>query len=250
MATKVMKKEVYRAHKSTVRKQIMRRYYKNIAKQVAGVVVGMIAIACIMYSTYGMLKCAFAEDIEFDTKAKTEALHTEKEYEALTPALPITVVEIPYTEPQEVNSESNMTDIEIVETSIVEEVDTQETSTTINGYTDEDYQYLLMTIVGEAQNCSKQHQMYVGSVVLNRLNNKKYFSYANTIKDVVLAKGQYACFSDGNAYKTPTDLNKEVARELLENGSVLPSNVIFQAQFVQGDGIYEQIGNTYFCYKD
>ena len=117
-------------------------------------------------------------------------------------------------------------------------------------YTDEDYEYLLKIIVGEAQNCSYEHQMYVGSVVLNRLHNDKYFSYADCIKDVALAKGQYACFSDGNANKTPTDLNKLVARELLENGSVLPSNVIFQAQFKQGSGTYIQLGNTYFCWKD
>lgn len=117
-------------------------------------------------------------------------------------------------------------------------------------YTDEDYEYLLKIIVGEAQNCSYEHQMYVGSVVLNRLHNDKYFSYADCIKDVALAKGQYACFDDGNAYKTPTDLNKQVARELLDNGSVLPSNVIFQAQFKQGSGTYIQLGNTYFCWKD
>lgn len=117
-------------------------------------------------------------------------------------------------------------------------------------YTDEDYEYLLMIIVGEAQNCSYEHQMYVGSVVLNRLHNDKYFSYADCIKDIALAKSQYACFDDGNAYKTPTDLNKQVARELIENGSVLPSNVIFQAQFKQGSGTYIQLGNTYFCWKD
>ena len=117
-------------------------------------------------------------------------------------------------------------------------------------YTDEDYEYLLKIIVGEAQNCSYEHQMYVGSVVLNRLHNDKYFSYADCIKDVALAKSQYACFDDGNAYKDPTDLNKQVARELIENGSVLPSNVIFQAQFKQGSGTYIQLGNTYFCWKD
>ena len=119
MATKVMKTEVYRAHKSTVRKQIMRRYYKNIAKQVCGVLVGIVAIIGIMYSTYGMLRCAFAEYIEFESKAKTEALHVEieKEDKALTPTLPITVVEIPYQEP-EVNSESNILILELSDISI------------------------------------------------------------------------------------------------------------------------------------
>ena len=117
-------------------------------------------------------------------------------------------------------------------------------------YTQEDYEYLLMTIVGEAQNCSKLHQMYVGSVVLNRLHNEKYFSYGDCIKSIALAPSQYTCFSGGGAYRTPTDLNIEVANELIANGSILPANVIFQAEFKQGDGVYAQIGNTYFCYKD
>lgn len=117
-------------------------------------------------------------------------------------------------------------------------------------YTQEDYEYLLMIIVGEAQNCSKLHQMYVGSVVLNRLHNDKYFSYGDCIKSIALAPKQYACFPAGVAYKTPTALNIEVANELIANGSILPANVIFQAEFTQGDGVYAQIGNTYFCYKD
>ena len=117
-------------------------------------------------------------------------------------------------------------------------------------YTQEDYEYLLMIIVGEAQNCSKLHQMYVGSVVLNRLHNEKYFSYGDCIKSIALAPSQYACFPGGGAYRTPTDLNIEVANELIANGSILPANVIFQAEFTQGDGVYAHIGNTYFCYKD
>lgn len=115
-------------------------------------------------------------------------------------------------------------------------------------WTEEDYQYLLMIIVGEAQNCSRQEQMYVGSVVLNRLHSS-WFPKQNTIKQVATAKGQYACMKDGNAYKTPTETNKEVALELLTNGSVLPENVVFQALFKQGNGVYCKIGKTYFCYK-
>lgn len=117
-------------------------------------------------------------------------------------------------------------------------------------YTEEDLQYLTMIIVGEAQNCSYQEQMYVGSVALNRLHNKKYFNYGS-IKEVALAPGQYASFWGAKlAYRDPTDTNIAVAEELIENGSVLPENVIFQALFVQGDGVYERINNTYFCYKN
>ena len=117
-------------------------------------------------------------------------------------------------------------------------------------YTEEDLQYLTMIIVGEAQNCSYKEQMYVGSVALNRLHNKKYFDYGS-IKEVALAPGQYASFwGEKLAYRDPTDTNIEVAETLIKIGSILPENVIFQALFVQGDGIYERINDTYFCYKD
>lgn len=117
-------------------------------------------------------------------------------------------------------------------------------------YTEEDYEYLLMAIVGEAQCYSYQHQIYVGSVILNRLHSTKYFTYVHCIKDVVLADGQYTCFDDGNAYRTPTARNIQVAKDLIEGGSVLPSNVLFQSQHVQGDGIYCEMDGTYFCYKN
>ena len=47
----------------------------------------------------------------------------------------------------------------------------------------------------------------------------------------------------------------ECAKFLLENGSVLPENVVFQAEFEQGDGVYKAFELTrgrkmYFCYKE
>lgn len=158
------------------------------------------------------------------------------------------------------NSEETQQIDEVQQQSVVEEITTQpiEEATPVTEnieeenhgqwWTEEDYQYLLMIIVGEAQNCSRQEQMYVGSVVLNRLHSS-WFPKQNTIKQVATAKGQYACMRDGNAYKTPTETNKEVALELLKNGSVLPENVVFQALFKQGNGVYCKINKTYFCYK-
>ena len=52
------------------------------------------------------------------------------------------------------------------------------------------------------------------------------------------------------AYLESIGVHIEVANELIANGSILPANVIFQAEFKQGDGVYAQIGNTYFCCKD
>lgn len=116
------------------------------------------------------------------------------------------------------------------------------------GFTYEDWDYLTQCISGEAQYCSWKWQLYVGSVVLNRCEHAAFKTW--TIKDTCLAKGQYACFnqSTGRCSKTPTEKNKQAAYELLKNGSILPLNVVFQAEFKQGVGVYEHIGNTYFCY--
>lgn len=150
------------------------------------------------------------------------------------------------TQPEpEVQTESVVTTSPTESSSTTESI---EEENSYYGWTEEDYQYLLMIIVGESQNCSRQEQMYVGSVVLNRVHSS-WFPKQNTIKQVATAKGQYACMWDGNAYKTPTETNKEVAMELLKNGSVLPENVVFQALFKQGNGVYCKINKTYFCYK-
>ena len=150
------------------------------------------------------------------------------------------------TQPEpEVQAESVVTTSPTESSSATESI---EEENSYYGWTEEDYKYLLMIIVGESQNCSRQEQMYVGSVVLNRVHSS-WFPKQNTIKQVATAKGQYACMWDGNAYKTPTETNKEVAMELLKNGSVLPENVVFQALFKQGNGVYCKINKTYFCYK-
>ena len=111
-------------------------------------------------------------------------------------------------------------------------------------WTDEDLYILAHVICGEAQGCSDEEQRYVGSVVLNRVNHG---AFPNTIKDVVFQKGQYACTRDGNYYREPTAANWANARWLLENGSVLPGNVVYQARGAQGAVHMRTQWHTY-CY--
>jgi hypothetical protein len=96
-------------------------------------------------------------------------------------------------------------------------------------------------------------QLYVGSVVLNRVNSP---NYPNTIKEVIFQAGQYAPAISGAIYGyESSDSTREKAAYLLENGSILPSNVVYQAEFKQGSGTYEKIplswknGMMYFCYE-
>lgn len=121
-------------------------------------------------------------------------------------------------------------------------------NTNFNNFTEEDYEYLLKIIVGECQCGSWEEQIYTGSVVINRMFHPD-FKDQDTIKQVALRQGQYACFKDGNAYRKPTDTNIKAAQYLIDNGSQLPDNVVYQARFKQGSGVYCEINGTYFCYK-
>ena len=116
-------------------------------------------------------------------------------------------------------------------------------------YTEEELELLAHLIFAEAGSnwCSDKMQQYTGSVVLNRIASK-YFP--NNMHDVIYQKGQYSVVKSGAINKTPNERAYNVARYLLENGSVLPENVVFQSQHIQGDGIYEKVQNMYFCYKN
>ena len=112
-------------------------------------------------------------------------------------------------------------------------------------YSENDLYILSHLIYAEAGNQNWNFQVATGSVVLNRVKSNKF---PNSIKGVVFQRGQYACTWDGNYNKTPSKQAKNVAKYLLQNGSQLPSYVIWQAEFRQGKGVYKKLGNTYFCY--
>lgn len=117
-------------------------------------------------------------------------------------------------------------------------------------YTDEDLYRMSHLIYGEAGNCSREMMEAVGSVVLNRVEDDRF---PGTIADVIFQPGQYSCTWDGNYDLAPSEEAIEVARFLLEEGSQIDGSVVWQAEFVQGDGIYKTVtspwGTTmYFCY--
>lgn len=112
-------------------------------------------------------------------------------------------------------------------------------------YLKEDLYVLAHVICGEAQGYPDDEQLYVGSVVLNRVAHP---DFPDTIEDVVFQPGQYACVTDGNYYREPTERNWANAKWLLENGSVLPGNVIWQSKGSQGRGVYLKTKWHKYCY--
>lgn len=99
---------------------------------------------------------------------------------------------------------------------------------------------------------SAEQKYKVGSVVLNRVADHRF---PNSIYDVIWQPGQYACATSGALFKAqPSEEVIDIARDLLLNGSRLPADVVWQAEFPQGEGVYvayrdDVLGTTtYYCY--
>ena len=117
-------------------------------------------------------------------------------------------------------------------------------------YTEEDLYILSHIISAEAGNCSEDMMLSVGSVVLNRVADDRF---PGTIEEVVFQQGQYSPTWHGAYYAEPTEAACEVAKTLLEEGPTIDPSVVWQAEFPQGQGVYDTIdspwGTTmYFCY--
>ena len=125
-------------------------------------------------------------------------------------------------------------------------------------YTDEELEILAIIIYQEAggDGSSDDTRRKVGSVFLNRVNSDRF---PNTFYEVATARSQYGTLHwTGIKWPDRASNSREahaverayrIAEELITNGSILPSNVIWQAGFVQGDGIYCYQDGTYFCYS-
>lgn len=111
----------------------------------------------------------------------------------------------------------------------------------------EELDLLAHLIYSEVGDDGEEAMYYAGSVVLNRMKDGEY---PDELYDVIYQKGQYQVTWNGGLWKEePNDLAYEVAADLLEEGAVIPDDIIYQAEFVQSKNIYAKIGNTYFCGK-
>ena len=103
-------------------------------------------------------------------------------------------------------------------------------------------------IESDPANAEKAHKL-CGSTVLHRMEVN--FGGASTMQEVLYAKGQYA-----SATKRRIEKGQDIpecvykwAEELLASGPIGPSNLVYQAQFKQGE-VFEKVGNQYFCLSD
>ena len=124
-------------------------------------------------------------------------------------------------------------------------------------YTDDDLFCLAAVIWQEAGSywISDRVQLMVGNVVLNHVANPLF---PDTIRECITRPYAYGTMAwTGVHIPTATDpITKAAidrcyanAKKLLEGYRILPSNVIYQAGFIQGSGVYAYEGGMYFCYQ-
>ena len=114
------------------------------------------------------------------------------------------------------------------------------TSSGSKEFTEEDRRLLADCIYWEARGQSYECQCYVGQVILNRVYDRRY---PNTIRGVIGQPGQYA-----NGIRSSPEPCYAAADAVLTGQVAMPRNVIYQAQFQQGTGVWKYLEGEYFCY--
>ncbi len=102
--------------------------------------------------------------------------------------------------------------------------------------------------------CTERHRELVAAVIMNRVKSDKF---PDTVYDVVAQKGQYLIgYANGDPQYTPPpevfEECRQIATRALRGEIDCPDNVLYQAEFKQGSGVYEVCktgySTTYFCY--
>lgn len=109
-----------------------------------------------------------------------------------------------------------------------------------------DVQLLAKLITAETGSSSDQAQIAIASVVMNRVNSAKF---PDTVFEVIYQKGQYSPTWNGSIDNEPDEQALKNALYVYQNGSQIPSNVLYQSRYIQGSGIWAQIDGNYFCYE-
>lgn len=132
-------------------------------------------------------------------------------------------------------------------------------------YSDEDIRILTTTVFHEAGHTTEQLRQYVAQVVLNRVEDSRF---PDTVKGVITQPSQYstkyATVEAANAIQATDSKNGTYYYGICEDsvkaammGQVeMPSNVLYQANFSQGKGVWKSVyfnsgwyaSTSYFCY--
>ena len=186
---------------------------------------------------------AKAFEIYYSSKEESKTKATIEVNKIVTKKMAAPIEETSTETPTEVTTEVTTE----AETEVVTEAPMEEAKQT---YSDDDLFWLSHVIAAEVGDSTYESKAMCGLVIINRVNSSSF--KAETIEDVIFSPGQYETVSNGRIYNDPDDESIEVARKILE-GTIeieIPTDVVYQAEFRQGSGIYCQIGNEYYCFDD
>ena len=132
-------------------------------------------------------------------------------------------------------------------------------------YSDEDIRVLATMVYYEAGTTTTQLREYVAQVAMNRVASSRF---PNTVVGVITQRGQYsgnyASQSATDAVKSKDAKNgtyyytmcEQAAKQAMMGRVSMPANVLFQANFKQGKGVWKSVyfssgrfaSTSYFCY--
>lgn len=127
--------------------------------------------------------------------------------------------EVKSAEQQSQNNEKSSTEVEEKKSDVELEENSILTSN-MNGYSEYDYELLCEITYAEAGNQTEEQQVAAAATILNRVESS---IFPNTIKEVIMQRGQFASTKNGHIYacgktvdfsKVP-DMTKEAARRAL-----------------------------------
>lgn len=115
-----------------------------------------------------------------------------------------------------------------------------------------DLQMIAKTISREAPYCPYWHQVSVGAVIMNRVADPRF---PDNVYDVLVAPLQYSP-SYTYDFTNISEEHYQAAIDAMNGDHDVPANVVYQAEFFQGNGIWETSpvwtpyysSVTYFCY--
>ena len=90
---------------------------------------------------------------------------------------------------------------------------------------------------------------YVLNVIENRVESPLFNE--NNVHDVIFAPGQYSPTWEGGFYNEPSKKAAERVTQYLRGNfeTGMPSDVLYQAAFEQGDDVWKIVDGIYLCYK-
>lgn len=116
----------------------------------------------------------------------------------------------------------------------------------ITWYDPDDLELLAQVIEHENYSTGERAMYLTGAVVINRMNRK---GWPNTIHDVIYQKGQYSTIDKFWTRPVHQECYRIASWLLIFGCPDVPPNVVYQATFKQGSGVYEFVKTDYFCYE-